>query len=324
MKKNVFILIALFLPFFLEAGEDNWALNNSFTVTGDFAYFKRELSHKHKLILDSAKRTCNCRFPSCNSEALVRQFDFEPGFKVGASYMTRHTIWDLSYLWLDSWEGRCSKVSPGMLLFSVKNPNLTFDFSGADQAEAEYSSQFQNCELNFYRYETLRYANYFAGAWMAGLRYINLREALDISFIKGSDKSSYNVHTMNHVPAVQVGGLIAWNPTTKLSWEFLAKVGIGFDIAEQKTFLGDLNNSVVVRDYEKSGFSTPLVTEAAITLTYQPWTFLNIHGAYQVIYLNGVVLAPDQLRKSSNNEAFIEAIGAPLIHGLIAGLSWSF
>jgi hypothetical protein len=308
----------------LFGAEDDWALNNSFTLYGDFAYFKREQSHKHKLVIDSSTTDCNCRFPSCNAVGLVRNFDFEPGFKAGATYMTRHTVWDFFYLWINPWEGHCLRSAPRSLIFSVKNPGITADFNKADEGSAHYTSQFQNCELNFFRYVTVRHGDYFSSAWMVGLRYMNLRESLDISFIKEGRKSSYKVHTMNHIPTPQIGGLIAWNPTSKLSWDLLFKVGVGFDAGEQKTFLGDLNNTVVVRDDEKSGFSTPFLAEAGITLSYQPLSYLNLHAAYQVIYLSGVALAPDQLVKSSHHTPRYRANGAPLIHGLTAGLGWSF
>lgn len=322
MKKTFFLLSLFALP--LLAEEDDWTLNNAFTLYGDFVYFKREQSHKHKLVIDSSATNCNCRFPSCNSEGLAHHFDFEPGFKVGATYMTHHTVWDVSYLWIKPWETHCSKTAPGALIFSVKNPGITHDFDNADKGSADYDSQFQNTELNFLRYVKLRRGNIFSSAWMLGLRYMNLKEALEVSFVKSGSKSSYKVHTTNHIPTLQVGGLIGWNPTSKLSWDILLKVGMGFDFGEQETFLGDYNNTVTLRDYTKSGFSIPLVTEAGITLFYQPLSYLSFQMAYQVIYLNGVVLAPDQLNKSSNDDRPYRAIGAPLMHGLTAGLGWSF
>ena len=300
-------------------------LNNFFMFYGDFTYFKRELALKHKLVIDSSKTNCNCRFLSCNTKDLAHRFDFEPGFKVGASYLTHHTVWDLSYLWLSPWKSHCSRTSTtGSLIFSVKNPSLVSDFNGADYGEAKYTSRFQNWELNFYRYSGLRHADFFSAAWMVGARYFTLRESIDVAFTKQGNTSSYKVDTENHVPAVQIGGLIVWNPMRVLCWKFLAKVGMGFDLGEQKTKLGDLNNSVILRDYKKSGFSTPLVTEGSITLSYQPLEHIELHAAYQVIYINGVALAPDQIVKSSSLAHHYRPIGAPLIHGVTAGLSWSF
>ncbi len=327
MKNKLLMLSILALLSGAAEGavEDEKALDNSFSLTGDFAYFKREQAHKHKLVIDNSTTDCKCRFSSCSATDLVHHFSFEPGFKVAVTYTTEHSIWDFSYLWLNEWEKTCSRTSSsGSLIFSVKNPGITSDFEGADHGSAEYSSDFQNCELNYFRYVTPRYGNYFSSAYLLGLRYMNLREALNVSFTKGSNRSSYKVHTSNHIPAIQAGGLIAWNPTRTITWDLIGMVGVGFDAGEQKTFLGDLNNSVTVRDYEESGFSAPFVAEGLLRLTYQPTSYLNVHVAYQFIYLNGVVLAPDQLVKSSSNRHAYRAVGAPLIHGLTAGLSWSF
>ncbi len=322
MKKILGVLSALTLS--LNAAEEGGTINTSFSLTGDFAYFKREQGNNHKLLIDSSTTNCNCRFPSCNSRHLVHEFSFEPGFKIAATYFTEHSVWDLTYLWLNNWEESCTRTSPGALIFSVKNPGITNDFNGADFGKAEYSSQFQNCELNYYRYVTSRFENYFASAYLLGLRYMTLRETLDVAFTNGPNTSSYKVHVMNHIPALQVGGLFAWRPTSTFTWDLIMIVGVGFDIGEQKTFLGDLNNTVTVRDYEKSGFSTPLVTEASVRLSYQPLNYFNVHAAYQFIYLNGIALAPDQLVKSSSNDHVYRKIGQALIHGVTAGVTWSF
>lgn len=322
MKKCFVLFTALTLS--LHATEDGGTPNTSFSLTGDFAYFKREQGNDRKLLIDSSTTNCNCRFPSCKTKHLVHNFNFEPGFKIAATYFTDQVVWDLSYLWLNNWEKSCSRTSPEALIFSVSNPGITNDFNGADLGQAEYSSEFQNCELNFLRYNSSRFENYFTSAYLVGIRYMSLREALDVAFTKDSNRSSYKVHAMNHIPAIQVGGLLAWRPTKTMTWDLILMAGIGFDAGKQKTFLGDLNNTVTIRDYEESGFSTPLVTEGSIRLTYQPASYFNIHAAYQFIYLNGVALAPDQLVKSSRADHVYRAIGAPLIHGVTAGLTWSF
>lgn len=323
MRKILLLMSALTLP--LLAFRDDRTLDNSFSISGDFAYFKREMGHEHQLVIDNSETDCDCHYVSCDTKKLVHQFPFEPGFKVAMTYMTEHSVWDLSYLWLHQWEKGCTRTSSeSSLIFSVKNPSITNDFNGADEGSAEYSSEFQNCTFNYFRYITPKKGDYFASAYLLGLRYINLKEALDVSFTKAANKSSYKVHTSNHIPTMQVGGLIAWNPSPAISWDFIIMAGIGFDIGEQKTFLGDENNSLTVRDYEKTGFSTPLLAEASLRLTYKPANYVDLHVEYQVIYLNGVALAPDQLVKSNSDRRVYRAIGAPLIHGVTAGLSWSF
>src|SRR5574342_19555 len=140
MKKTILVMSTF--AFSLGAAENDKAIDNSFSLTGDFAYFKREQGHKHKLIIDNSTTDCNCHFRSCSSKDLVHGFPFVPGFKVGVAYTSERSTWDFSYLWLNEWEKSCSRTSPGNLIFSVKHPAISTDFDGADHGHAEYSSEF--------------------------------------------------------------------------------------------------------------------------------------------------------------------------------------
>lgn len=327
MKKTVLTLCTL-ATISLVAYEDDWNLNNSFTIWGDVAFYRRSLTHKHRLIIDQGlgvKNICGvCNFDACDAKHLVKKFTYEPGFKVGMSYGTTHSLWEATYLWLSDWGHCCTRSDPGELYLSASHPDDFYDFSGADTAKACYTSWFQNAELNYFRYVTPHRGNWFGAAWMAGLRYIYLDEELELGYTKGADHSTYHVHVWNNIPTLQVGGTFAWNPTKRLSWDLIAKVGIGFDFDSQHTRLGNRNNTVVLRNYTTRGFATPVLADALLSLTYQPWRFLNIHTAYQMIYLNGVALAPDQLVKKRTHEHYLNANGMALIHGWTAGLAFSF
>lgn len=324
MKKNLLIACSLLtLQLFSYEGEKSF-----FAIWGDFAYFRRAMGHSRRLITDEGHghlNSCNrCKFEHYDSRKLVHEFDYEPGFQVGVAYTTHRSIVEAKYLWIENWESSCHKNDTGLLFFSESNPNFTNDFSKADRASAHYHSQFQNAETNYFWYYTPRREEYFSAGWLAGLRYINLRENLKIEFHKGSNESSYRIHVWNHMPVVQAGGVIVWNPTSTLSWDFTAKAGIGFDWCRQHTFLGDQNNTVEVRNFRASEFSTPLIVEGIASLTYQPWRYINIHVAYQFIYLNGVALAPDQIDKHSEYQHRVRAIGQALIYGWTTGVMFSF
>ena len=309
MKKIVPLVGLTFCSLYGVEKEPDAILNNSFTLTGDFAYFRREQGENHVLLTDLASGA------RCKTRSLISKFGFEPGFKVAATYTTDHSVWDLSYLWIDTWKSKCPRSNPAMIFLFHGNAEL---LDGADKGVAKYSSSFHNCELNYYRYVSPRHGDYFSAAYLLGLRYMTLRESLDISLSFPTDKTSYKVHTSNRIPAAQVGGLIAWNPTPRLTWDLIGMVGMGFDWGDQKTRFGN------VSEYKKTGFSTPLVVEGVIRLGYQPASFINLHIAYQFIYLNGVILAPDQLAKNGSRKHVYRDGGDPLFHGLTAGVGWSF
>jgi hypothetical protein len=327
MKKTLlFGCCLLSLP--LCAARENWGEDDAIAIWGDVAFFRRAEGNNHRLIIDEGTGKLNssgcCSSSACESRKLLHDFHYEPGFKVGIAYMTPHSILEATYLWIRQWESACHKSDPGEIFFSEKNPDITNDFSGADSASAHYLCQFQNAEVNYFWYNKPRRENWFAAAWIVGVRYIFFSDILNISFQNGSDQSSYNIHVKNHIPVLHVGGVVTWNPGRVFSWDLLAKVGMGADCYNQHTFLGDLNNTVTVRNYNASKISTPFLAEAALAFTYQPLTWFNLHIAYQMIYLNGVALAPDQLVKSSNNEHRARAIGQVIFHGWTAGLMFSF
>jgi len=327
MKKSFFMMCSL-ATLALFADEDNWSLNDGFAIWGDVAFYRRNEGNNHRLIIDHGsgkKGPCgNCKFDSCKSKHLVSSFHYQPGFQVGMVYMTRHSLLEAKYLFVEEWSASCSRNDPGLLYFSASNPFYAEDFFAADKAWAHYKSQFQNAEANYFYYITPRRGEYFSGGWLAGIRYMSLTEHLEIKFQKRSNESPYRVHTWNHIPALQVGGTFGWNPSKVLSWDFNAKLGIGFDCSRQSTYWGDVNNTVVLRDYQVSRFSLPLVVGAALSLTYQPWRFINLHGAYEMIYLNGIALAPDQMNKSSSKEQHVRSFGQALIHGATLGIMFTF
>jgi hypothetical protein len=59
-------------------------------------------------------------------------------------------------------------------------------------------------------------------------------------------------------------------------------------------------------------------------MTYQPWRFINLHGNYELIYLNGIALAPDQMNKSTSTEHRLRSFGQALIHGATLGIAFTF
>lgn len=327
MKKALLLITSLVS--LLQAEEDDWSLNNSFTLSGDIAYYRRAQSHKHRFIIDESlgvKDSCGiCHFDACGAKHLVKKFKYEPGFRVGFSYMSENALWEATYLWVQDWSHCCSRTNPRSLYFSSDDTAYFLqDFAGADSAKACYTSWFQNAEINYYNYVTSKRGDKFGSAWLLGLRYLYLDEELAIDFTSGSDSSTYHVHVWNNTPALQIGGTIAWNPTKYLSWDMVIKIGVGFDFDRQHTRLGDVNNTLVIRDYTKGGFATPFLADGMLSLTYQPTSWVNLHMAYQFIYLNGVALAPDQLVKEDSSEHVLRNNGMPLIHGWTAGIAFSF
>lgn len=315
MKK--ILVTSSLLTVVLSGAEDDWVLNNAFSMWADAAFLRRSEGEQKVFSFKGEKE-------GCTSKKLVSEFEYELGFRAGLAYHTRHTLLEATYLWVEDWESRCHQSSPGKINLSKIATNIGGDYRSADKASTSYRSQFRNAEVNYFYYVTPRRGNWFTAGWLVGMRYIDFPERLDMTFVKGSNRSHYEISTENRIPALQVGGILGWNPTRSWSWDFVAKVGMGADWCRQHTFLGNTNNTDIIRNYTRSRVCTPLVTAANLSLTYQPWKMFNLHLAYEFIYLNGVATAPVQLNKSQHAPHRIQSNGYAFFHGWFGGMTLSF
>src|SRR3569832_1915533 len=112
----------------------------AFSFWGDVAFYRRAVGNNRRLIIDEGGgklNPCgNCNYHSCETKKLIKDFHYEPGVETGIRYTTRHSIFEVKYLWIRQWESSCLKSDIGLLYFSEGHPDLTVDFSGADQAHA--------------------------------------------------------------------------------------------------------------------------------------------------------------------------------------------
>ena len=314
MKKLVLTTLAAAA---LLAKEDDWVMNNALSVWAEGVYLRHNVGHQQTFFFNGDKS-------ACKAHRMLTRFEYEPGFRVGMAYMTRHTILEASYLWVSEWESTCKQTNPGQINFSDRIGNLTGDYMHADKGDVHYTSQFQNAELNYFYYLTPRRGNPFTGGWLVGARYIDFPEHLHLKFMKKSSRSGYQIDTDNKIGALQVGAMLGWNPTHKWSWEGIAKVGMGANFCRQHTDVKNDNNTTTVRNYTRNVVSTPLVVAGALSLTYQVIEYFNLHASYELIYLNGVATAPVQVNKSIHAPHRIKADGYALFHGWFLGVALSF
>ncbi len=336
MKKSLWIAATLMCTQ-LVAWEDDWSLNNYLSFWGDLAYYRRSEGGRHTLISKKKKRKHHDRnqpdnlikpkprFEHCTGKNLVTRFRYEPGFQAGAAYLTRHTSLEANYLWISPWMSSCHRLDPHhrSIFFSRKHQRYFHGFSKARSAAAHYDSRFQNGELNFFRYMTPRKGDYFSAAWMVGLRYVHLHEDLDLSFHRTKKhRSVYDITVSDQIGVAQAGLSVIWNPTWYLSWDLRLKAGPGCAWNKQRTFMGNHHRHLL--DFKKSELSAVLMTDASLSLTYQPWRYINLHAAYQVLFLDNIALAPDQIIQHPHPKHRIRTNGHAVIHGATGGISVSF
>lgn len=297
------------------------------TLYADYLYMTRTMLHGHGIASDSNKTLCTpCdSFSVLSTKRLLNAFDWESGYRVGLIMApSKRSSVELIYSTWHEWDGKHTIHGNGTLSFPFDD-NDTTDYLFAEEVSARYRSHLYNGEFIYWNHMTPRDLDFFSVSWLLGLRYFYLRENFNLNYTGGSNTSSYDTKSRNYIGGLQLGGNIQMNPVKHWSWDFTLKVGPTLAWEEQRTFLGDVNNTVTLKNFKKDTLKGGLFTDVLASLTYKPFTHLNFRVGYEMIYLTNVALAPEQLEK--HNDPFHKRVytkGEALIHGLFAGMTLGF
>ncbi len=321
------LLLAGLLCGSLPLSSENYHFNHHWSVLGEFVYMRRSEIHNHTIVKDANKTQCDNRCPNfevMNSKQLVNDFEYEPGYRVGLSYMPNPRLsLEGNFLWVSEWTARKVDHGDQSLSFPFKNVDFVQDFANASEAIGVYKSNFWDAELNYWDHFTPRNVDYFALSGIAGLRYFHLYETFQITMVKPPDRSTYHLHTKNHIGAIQVGLDLQVNPMRWLTWDVLAKVGFMVDWTKTNSVVRDSNNQVKLSEGEKHKTQVGVFADVAAQIGFNLASWLNIHLGYDMIFFSGLALAPEQINKKSNTTKH-RTDGTAIIHGLYTGFTVSF
>ncbi len=313
------------------AQTDDWSMNNHWSFQGDFVYMDRNKLSHHVLVERREHHVLTAK-------EVFNEFEFTPGYRVSAGYMPDEKLTvELIYLDLKRWEGHHSVSGHNDLHFPFHDREFTIDFTHAIEAHAKYKSHYQEAELNSWFHWSPRREDYFSGSGLIGLRYMDLKEHFNLAFVNNEipftsivlttspRESNYNITTKNRLCTLQFGLDLQLNPTRWWNWDLSVKAGPVWNFVTVKSFLGDFNNTEVIRDFEKHVSKVAFMVEPAATLTFQWGSHFNIHAGYQLTYVSGLALAGDQFDKGdSRSRKFINLNGDMIIQGGFAGLGIGF
>ena len=105
------------------------------------------------------------------------------------------------------------------------------------------------------------------------------------------------------------------------------KIGLFDNNAEQST---GVSLAKVVYPSTATANHAAFVGEAGLQLKYQVTTGLTVKAGYEVLWLDGIALAPGQIQETlTSARASVQALGvnsgsSVLFHGATAGLEYSF
>jgi len=171
--------------------------------------------------------------------------------------------------------------------------------------------------------------------WFVGFRYLNLREHLQIVGQRSQttptdpgieDNSIYDIRTSNNLYGPQVGARVRrWG--RKLGWEATGKAGIFGSDTQQEQYILDYPGFEVRPLTSASDDGVAFVGELNLTGIYRLNEIWNLRAGYNLFFISGVALAPDQLDFSGELPAGnqISSSGGVILHGVSCGLEarWS-
>lgn len=302
----------------------NWDQNWSFW--GEALLMRRTGIDKRNLVKGPFS-SCECEFPRLlTAKRLTRGFEYEPGLRVGASFSpNKVSTFEAIYMSLREWEAKKKVEKPGQLHFPFENASFTHDFQDADKAVARYDSHFDSGETSYWYHMTPRHVDYFSFSLLVGLRYVQMREHFRLAYHKAVNRSHYNTDTNNYMGGVQVGASFDFNPTNYLMWTLSGKIGGYLNRAQARNFLGDDNDTRVLRNFKAQRWTSSYLGDFAFSLHIIPVPYLDFYGGYEVLCFFNTALAPNQLSHDTGQIRHKVVMGGnPHIQGFFAGLAVSF
>lgn len=253
------------------------------------------------------------------------QFDFENelGYEVSS---IRHQVWgscwdlETRYFQVDGWEADLATVnSPtGSLvpyITPIGNIALPSDVS------ASYRSDLWSMEVSGRR----PVSDCFQ--LLMGFRYLELDErglavAQDIG--PSLNLATHSVGALNRLYGFQLGGEVALRPTDRLTLEGTVKAGVYGNHAENGVVVTQTVGPTLVSS--AAAGHTAFVGELRVGSVYCINSRLSVRGAYQMLWLEGVASASDQIAVSNPAAglATVDTSGGIFYHGGFFGLQWDW
>ncbi|MCI0331735.1 MAG: BBP7 family outer membrane beta-barrel protein [Planctomycetes bacterium] len=252
-------------------------------------------------------------------------FDWAGGLRLG--YGTRIcNCWAIEFGYLGVFDNSASAgveledslMLPGDLGLQVNN------FFGADEVDLQYESDLHSFEANLVRCccccDCAGHCRSIE--WLAGFRYLNFDEDFSISaFDSAEGTTEYAVETDNHLYGAQVGSRYrrcrgAW------SWEATGKAGIyGNDMEQSQDPIIDFPAFVFRPGRESDDTDVAFVGDLNFTAVYQLTDIWGLRMGYNLIWIEGVALAADQLdfTNTPDSGTELEDGGGVFLHGVNVG-----
>jgi hypothetical protein len=188
-------------------------------------------------------------------------------------------------------------------------------FIGANSVSVTYDSVVNNGELNLFH-------NWGNISCLVGFRYFNLGEHLNIVATDDVDGTGfYDVNAYNNLFGLQTGGRIQQS-CGNWSYDLTGKAGVYGNEVRSSQLVVDVDPSSPLRSVKDTGAQVAFIGELGFNGSYQFSPNWFIRGGYQVFWVDGVALAPNQLdfTDTTDSGTHLNKTGSLFMQGAHAGL----
>ena len=241
-------------------------------------------------------------------------FSFQPGPRIG---LTRQVVNDcfleVNFFGIDGWTSSAQRDGNPLALFP---PGILV----SSEFAVDYGSELYSTEVNLHR-------RFFGRLdLLAGLRWVELREDFQVvgpNPLAGVPDVRYDTLSDNSLYGFQIGVHDrVFNRGGPLQIDGFIKAGIYANNGHQETSTrGNLGSTVTAAARDDD---TSFIGEAGLSAKYRLGDHLAVRGGYQVMWIEGVALAPDQMPHtdvtSSPGTATLDSDGGLFYHGCQVGI----
>lgn len=277
-------------------------------ATADAVFLQRSAPNSRQLLYD----------PGAASELLDASnlgFSMNAGPRVSFRLEDPATVsLDLVYFSIDGWRSSANFPSSAFLYgvgyLSIDDAMTT----PVTDAQFEYTSRLYSGEANL---------RYMLNDWLtplAGLRWVDFEDQYAANGQTLAGPFNEMVRGHNHLYGAQIGldaGL--FDRATRFQISLLTKAGVYINAAGQNNDYTDTLNSFSAR---ASDTHLAFLGEVGLTVSYEVIKHFTLRAGYQVMWLTGVALAPNQIAATDFGSAMasVNTTGTLFCHGASAGL----
>lgn len=238
-------------------------------------------------------------------------FDWQPAYRLAFSRRLGCSDWDLEAVYFQIGDLRADAAVTSNHFFDFTAPNMLVLAAPGDFMDFRYQSRLYSTELNLKRrigpVTTLLF----------GFRWVEMSEEFSAVRIDNIGTLHFwNTDVNNHLYGAQVGAdVMLWDRGGPLTVRGTGKAGVYYNDASQSSRGALLHAGA--KDHH-----TSFLGELEIVGVYRVNQHLALRAGYEMLWLSGVALAPDQIDVTNllGGVAAVDARGDAFYHGFVGGL----